>query len=97
MIPKVYPILYTPQFQVIGWRGESEMIYFWKEKIEYEEFPGINIHAIIDRYTDFVRGNRRKLTIGTVAVFLDSPFNTIRAVIKRIMKRGEGYKYRRMR
>lgn len=96
ILPKIYSILYTSDFQVTGWGGEREMVYFWQGKIEYEEFPGINIHAVIDEYKKFLKENRKFIRMGTAAVFIDNPYSLAKALAKRIFKKGAGYKYRRL-
>ncbi len=95
IIPKIYPVLYTPQFQIIKWDGEREMVYFWKDKIEYEEFPGFNIHAVIDEYKKFMKENRRHIRMGKSAFFVDNPLNLAKALTKLLLKKGVGYKHRR--
>lgn len=94
ILPKIYSILYTSDFQITGWGGEKEMVYFWRGKIEYEEFSGINIHAVIDEYQRFLDRNNKYIRKGTALVFVDNPYNLARAWIKLIFKRGAGYKYR---
>jgi ubiquinone/menaquinone biosynthesis C-methylase UbiE len=95
VIPKNYPVLYTSEFSVTGWTGEKEMEYVWQGKINYKEFSGLNIHNLIDEYKKFIDNNKDKITTGTVAIFIDNPFNIFKAWGKRILRRGDGYKYRK--
>lgn len=94
IIPKIYPVLYTNDFQITKWTGEPEMIYEWSEKIEYKEFESLNIHKLIDRYELFMKKNAKYISKSKVVFFLDSPLNILKAFIKLIIKRGEGYKHR---
>jgi hypothetical protein len=94
VIPKNYPILYTEEFQMTGWRGETEMEYYWKGIIKYSEFSALNIHKLIDEYERFLNKNEDKIEIGTAVIFTDNPFNIIKALVKKLIKRGAGYKYR---
>lgn len=95
VIPKIFPILYTEEFQVTKWKGGCEMEYYWNGIIKYIEFPGLNTHTLIDEYKRFVDKNREKIEIGRVAYFVDNPINTLKALVKRFLKRGLGYKYRK--
>lgn len=95
VIPKVYPVLYSSDFQVTGWLGKKEMIYYWKGGFEFEEVEALNIHKLIDEYARFLKKNRRLIKTGVVAVFLDTPINLAKALIKKILHRGHGYSYRK--
>lgn len=95
LIPKYYGILYTSDFQMVGWSGEVEMEYYWKEKISYTEFSSLNIHNLIDEYQSFINKNKKYIKKGIVAIFFDNPFNMAKALVKKIIKRGHGYKYRK--
>jgi hypothetical protein len=94
VIPKNYPILYTKEFQVIKWGGEKEMEYYWQDIVNYSEFSSLNIHKLIDKYKKFLNKNSDKIKVGTTAIFVDNPFNVAKALLKRFLKRGSGYKYR---
>ncbi len=94
VIPKNYAILYTKDFQVTGWSGEKEMEYYWKGEVKYAEFPGFNIHNLIDEYKKFLDRRRSKIKLGTAIVFVDSPYKAVRAWLKVLFKKGAGYKYR---
>lgn len=94
VIPKVYPILYTENFQVTKWSGIAEMEHYWKDEIVYEEFTSINIHKLIDRYEEFINKNQKEIKISRTLYFVDNPFNLIKAISKKVLKRGAGYKYR---
>jgi hypothetical protein len=97
IIPKIYPILYTKNFQITDWLGEKEMSYTWQGKIKFSEFVGLNIHKLVDRYEAFMKKNEKYIKKGTVAIFIDNPFNVIKAWLKLLLKRGVGYKYRKFK
>ena len=94
ILPKIYSVLFTPDFQIVKWSGKKEMLYFWKDKIEYEELLGLNIHNVIDEYEKFMNTNRKYIKRGSAVIFLDSPFNFVKAFAKLIFKKGPGYRYR---
>lgn len=94
IIPKNYGILYTPEFGIKKWLGEKEMVYVWKDKIKYKEFVSLNIHKLIDRYQNFLELERKNIQKGRIVVFLDTLPNIVKAVAKKVFKRGVGYVYR---
>lgn len=96
LIPKYYGVLYTHDFQITGWKGPREMEYYWKEKINYREFSSLNMHNLIDEYQSFVDKNRQLIKFGITAIFVDNPYNMIKALVKKILKRGSGYKFRKI-
>jgi len=95
ILPKIYPVLYTKDFQVTGWSGENEMKYFWQGKIDYDEFSGLDVHKLIDRYEVFMNKSSKYIKKGTAVIFIDNPFNILRAFAKLFFKKGEGYKHRK--
>ncbi len=95
IIPKNYPILYTSDFQVVGWNGDKEMIFIWKDSINYKEFVALNIHTLIERYESFLKNNLKHIKKGRAVFFWDNSFNFLKAVLKKILKRGVGYSYRK--
>jgi hypothetical protein len=95
VIPKNYAVLYTSDFQVSKWKGESEMIYVWSGKIKYSEFLSLNMHSLIDKYKNFYIKNRNKIVKGRVLYFVDNPFTILRAFLKLIFKKGAGYRFRK--
>lgn len=96
LIPKYYGILYTHDFQIVEWKGNLEMEYYWEDKINYKEFSSLNIHNLIDEYQRFVNRNSKYIKKGTVAIFIDNPINLIKALAKKVLKRGHGYNYRKI-
>jgi ubiquinone/menaquinone biosynthesis C-methylase UbiE len=96
VIPKIYPVLYTKEFQITKWGGEKEMEYYWQGIIDYGEFSSLNIHKLIDEYEKFMDKNTDKIRVGTAVVFVDNPFNIAKALLKKLVKRGVGYKYRNL-
>ena len=96
IIPKIYPILYTKDFQITKWTGELEMAYYWKDVIKYSEFSGLNIHKLIDEYERFLNKNSEKIEKGSAVIFIDNPINILRALAKKLIKWGPGYKYRKI-
>jgi hypothetical protein len=80
---------------VIGWSGETEVVHYWNGKIDYSEFSGLNIHALIDEYKRFIDKNRKNIRKGFALIFIDNPFNFLKAIIKKTLKRGVGYSFRK--
>ena len=95
IIPKNYPVLYTSEFGITDWMGEKEMVYSWEGKINYKEVSGLNIHNLIDEYEKFVNSNKSLIRCGGVILYLDSPYNLVKAYAKKFLRRGDGYKYRK--
>ncbi len=95
IIPKNYPVLYTSEFTITDWAGEREMVYIWEGKIAYKEFPGLNIHNLINEYKKFIGINKSLVKRGNVIFYLDSPYNLVKAWVKKLLRRGNGYKYRK--
>lgn len=95
VMPKNYPVLYTSAFQVIGWTGEKEMVFVWKDQIKYREVLGLNIHSLIDEYQNFLNSNKSRIKLGTALFYWDSPYNLAKALVKKILKRGPGYSFRK--
>lgn len=95
IIPKNFPILYSPHLQITGWSGEPEMIFDWKGKINYKEFVSLNIHKLIDFYEKFIRENKNKIKWGRALFFVDNPINFAKAILKLVFHRGSGYVYRK--
>lgn len=96
IIPKYYGILYTQDFQVTKWSGNREMVYVWEGKIKYKEFVSLNIHKLIDRYRSFVLKNREYIKTGRTVLFIDNPINSVKALTKKLLKRGNGYRFRKV-
>lgn len=94
LIPKIYPILYTGSFQLTDWSGESEMIYVWKNNINYEILQSLSMHNVIDFYTKFLNDNKKHIKKGGVLIYLDNPYDLIKALAKKLFRIGAGYKYR---
>jgi ubiquinone/menaquinone biosynthesis C-methylase UbiE len=95
VIPKIPSILYTSDFHIVDWRGEKEMIYEWTGKINYAEFLGLNIHNLIEEYKRYLCINRKYFKFGQVLYFVDSPINFLKAFLKTLLRRGEGYSHPR--
>jgi hypothetical protein len=93
IIPKVYPILYTKDFQIIDWKGDKEMVYVWEGRIKSEEFISLSIHKLIKRYRRFMYENGKYIKLGMVVIFLDNIFYLFKSWIKLLLKRGSGYKF----
>jgi hypothetical protein len=94
IIPKNYGILYSEAFQITGWNGDQEFIHLWKGKIDYEVFPELNIHKLIDFYDDFVTTNRKNIKYARVLKYHDNLINTFKAHLKYLLRKGAGFKYR---
>lgn len=95
VVAKNYPILYTPQFHFISWSGEDEFSFYWENKIDYEVLDDSYPHKLIDEYTLFYERNKKRLRRGLVLVFIDNPYFYIKEFIKLLLKKGEGFRYRR--
>jgi hypothetical protein len=78
----------------VKWGGEKEMKYYWNGIIKYDEFSALSIHKLIDEYERFLNKNREKIEIGNAVIFIDNPINILKALAKKIVKWGSGYKYR---
>jgi len=96
IVPKNYPILYTPRFHIVGWEGEDEMRYYWEGEIDYTAENSLNIHKLIDKYEDYLQKHNNLVKKGRVLLFLDNPYYIFKAVLKSVLRRGKGYKYRRL-
>lgn len=96
VIPKIYPILYTKDFQITNWVGEKEMVYYWDREIKFTEFISLDIHKLIDRYETFMKKNIKFIKKGIAVIFIDNPLNILKAFAKLLIKRGEGYKHRKV-
>lgn len=96
IIPKNYPILYTPRFHIVDWSGEEEMQYYWEGEIDYKAENDLNIHELIDKYGDFLQKYKDLIKKRRVLLFLDNPYYIFKAALKFMLKRGKGYKYRKL-
>ena len=95
IISKNCPILYTSRFHIVGWEGESEMRYYWEGEIDYTVKNDLNIHKLIDEYEDYLRKHKSLIKKGRTLLFLDNPYYILKAVLKLMLRRGKGYKYRK--
>jgi len=95
IIPKNFSILYTSNFQVAQWSGAEEFVYYWEGKIEYEKGNDLNIHKLIDEYDGYIKAHRLKIKKGRALFYIDSPFYFLREFAKLLLKKGEGFKYRK--
>lgn len=95
IIPKVYSILYTPEFQITNFSGPKDIYYYWEGNLNYEEFDGLKMHDTIDEYKKYLRKNSSLITYGRVLFFVDDIYHLLKAYAKRIIKRGPGYEYRK--
>jgi ubiquinone/menaquinone biosynthesis C-methylase UbiE len=96
IIPKNYGILFSSRFQIVSFRGETEFIYLWKNTIKYKTIPDLNIHKLIDLYENYIDENKEKLKFGRVLFYWDNPFYLIKAHLKLLFKKGEGFRYRKI-
>ncbi len=96
IIPKNYPILYTPRFHIVDWLGEDEMRYYWEGEIDYKVENNLNIHGLIDEYEEYLRKHKDLIKKGKALLFLDNPYYIFKAVLKLMLRRGKGYKYRKL-
>lgn len=96
IIPKNYPILYTPRFHIVGWSGEDEMRYYWEGGIDYMAKNSLNIHKLIDEYEDYLQKHKDLIIKGRVLLFLDNPRYIFKAVLKLMLRWGKGYGHRKL-
>ncbi|MBI4099940.1 methyltransferase domain-containing protein [Candidatus Microgenomates bacterium] len=85
--PKIYPILYTSEFYITQWSGETECQYLWQDKISYEVFPSVDTHGIIKEYRDFIQSHRDKIQKGPVLFYLDNPIYILKECLKSWLQR----------
>jgi len=95
LTPKIYPILYTTDFQITKWNGPKDIYYYWEKKLEYQEFNSLKMHDVIDEYQKFVNKNIKLITKGRTLFFVDLPLNMIKSFAKLLLKRGNAYEYRK--
>jgi len=91
ILPKNYPLLYTPEFQITGWKGEPEFEYYWEGKIEYQEIKDLDFHKLIREYRNWMKRNKTKIRKGRPLFFVDNPYYYLKEFIKFLTKRGEGF------
>ena len=96
VIPKNYAILYSSKFNITGWSGEEEMVYYWERKVDWEKGDDLNIHKLIDEYETYIKSQREKIKKGKVVIYIDSPYYYLKELIKIILKKGKGFKYRKL-
>ncbi|OGM13522.1 hypothetical protein A3A76_03650 [Candidatus Woesebacteria bacterium RIFCSPLOWO2_01_FULL_39_23] len=87
VIPKNFPLLYTSEFQAVGWKGEPELEYYWEGKIIYKEMKDVNFHKLIDLYRDFYKAHTKEIVKGRVLYFIDSPYYLLKENVKLLFKR----------
>ena len=77
--------------------GKKEMEYYWQDRVNYDEFSALNIHNLVDKYKKYINENKKQVGIGKAVIFVDNPFNSVKAFVKLLLKRGHGYKYRKQK
>jgi len=97
IIPKNYGILFSEAFQIVAWRGEDEFIFFWKDSFEYELFPELDVHKLIDFYVEYLEENRKNFRYGRVLKYYDGPLAAVRAHLKYFLRKGTGFRKRAFR
>lgn len=96
VIPKVYSILYTPEFQIVDFKGPKNIYYFWEKELIYEEFNGLKMHDTIDEYKRYLTKNSNLITYGRTHFFVDDFYHLLKAYAKKLLKRGNGYEHRKI-
>ncbi|MBU0572808.1 class I SAM-dependent methyltransferase [Patescibacteria group bacterium] len=96
IIPKNYPVLYTPKFHIVDWLGENETRYYWEEEIDYMAKNSLNIHELIDEYEGYLQKHKNLIKRGKALLFLDNPYYIYKAILKFMLRRGKGYKHRKL-
>lgn len=95
VMPKIYPILYTSDFHITSYTGDPEFIFYWKEKFNVEELMALNVHELIDEYQSFIDKNKKFIKKGFILLYLDEPLYYVKAIVKNVLKIGEGFKRRK--
>lgn len=91
VVPKIYPLLYTGEFQITNWTGEEESSLFWKDKINYEVLGSIDTHGIIKEYRKFMAANKGKYRRSPVLFYIDNPYYIVKELVKYLFHRGMGF------
>lgn len=95
LVPKIYPILYTSDFQIVDWDGPKDIIYYWEGELKYKEFNGLKMHDIINEYQRYVDKNKKLITKNRTLFFVDDIYHQMKALMKLILRRGKGYEHRK--
>ncbi len=90
--PKNYSLLYTNEFHVTGWEGETEFQFSWENKIKYKVTDAIDFHSLIKNYRQFVKENKNKIKISPVLFCLDNSIFYLKEIAKLVLKRGMGFR-----
>ena len=91
VIPKNYPLLYSPEFHVTSWRGETNLSYFWEGKINYHKVDDLDFHMLVSLYREFVKQNEASLTFGKPLIYLDNPYYFAKELVKLFLKKGTAF------
>jgi SAM-dependent methyltransferase len=91
IIPKYYPLLYTPEFHVVKWSGPLECEYYWEKKPEVNFWDSMDFRDLLNNYRGFMKDNRRDIKMGTVLMWWDSPHRILRAILRRILRKGYAF------
>ncbi len=87
ILPKNFPILYTPKFHFTKWIGDKEFQYYWEKDIEYKQIRDLNIHGLIKEYESYIIDNKKYIKKGLVLVNLDDPFYIFKEYLKVLLKK----------
>lgn len=93
ILPKNYPLLYTPEFQITGWKGEEEFEYYWGGTIKYREVKDWDFQKLFHEYRNWMKRNEGKIRKGRTLFFIDNPYYYLKEFIKFLTKRGEGFRH----
>ncbi len=85
--PKVYPLLYTPDFEIIAWSGPEETVYYWENKPRFDQKRFMDIFEMISDYREFSRQNSHYITPGLTNLPIDSPQPIVKEYIKMILRK----------
>lgn len=94
IIPKNYPILYSPEFQVTNWKGERHMEFIWKDKLIYKEIVMLDFHSLISEYRKFFKTRKKEIVKGRALIFIDNPYYFLKQIAKFVLKKGSGFRKR---
>ena len=90
--PKHYPLLYSPEFHVVGWSGPAECEYYWEGQPNVTFWESLDFRELLSDYRRFLAANGQRLRTGRVLFWVDRPQTMLRAYWRRARRVGNAYK-----